>query len=130
MTRRTFAMLPLTAGLQGAPAPVALENRNHRIELDRATGQLLSLRASAAPQEFIESGDPRAFVIQYLDKDKEFRQIPSTAARTISVTESSGTVKAEFRALAGLDLDAEVIMKSAGDVTRWSIAINNRSGIL
>src|SRR3974377_29959 len=108
MTRRTFAMLPLTAGLQGAPPPLALENRNHRIELDRATGQLLSLRPAATPQqEFIESGEPRAFVIQYLDKDKEFRQIPSTAARSISVTESSGAFKAHFTSLAGLDLDAE-----------------------
>jgi hypothetical protein len=134
MTRRTFSMLPLVAGVQGAPAAVTLENRNHRIELDRTTGQLLSLRASAAPrQEFIEPAGPRVFVIQYLDEHKEFRQIASSDARSISVQESTAELfKAEFRGLAGLDLDAEVTVsnKSDEDASRWSITIHNRSGIL
>jgi hypothetical protein len=134
MTRRTFAVLPLAAGLHGAPATAALNNRNHRIELDRDTGLLLSVRAAAAPrQEFVESGDPRVFVIQYLDKDKAFRQIASSAAGSISVSGSSSEMfRAEFRALGGLDLDAEVTVKTspAEDVSRWSITVHNRSGIL
>ena len=134
MTRRTFAMLPLAAGQPGALTPVAVVNRNHRIELDRKTGQLLSIRASsAAQQEFIESGEPHpAFVIQYLDRDKSFRQVTSSGARTITIADAPGEIlRAEFRGLGGLDLDAEVIIKNipGQEFSRWSITVHNRSGL-
>jgi len=119
--------------MQGA-ATVALQNRSHRIELDRNNGRLLSIRAAVAPQqEFIEPGDPRVFVIQYLDQNKEYRQIPSTAARSISVSEPSpGNWRVQFRGLCELDLDAEVTVRTASgdDATHLSVAVHNRSGIL
>src|ERR1035441_10454545 len=114
MTRRTFSMLPLASGLHGAATPFVFGNRNHRIELDRTTGQLLSVRASLAPQqEFIESRDPQpAFVIQYLDSDRSFRQVTSSDARTVSIADTTGEIfRAGFRQLGGLDLDAEMVVK-------------------
>ena len=135
MTRRTFSMLPLAAGLHGATAPIVLENRNHRIELSRTTGQLLSVRASAAPQqEFIEARDAQpAFAIQYLDRDKSFRQVTSADARVISIIDTTGeTFQAEFRQLGGLDLDVTMVVRSlqGEEASRWSLTIHNRSGLL
>jgi hypothetical protein len=71
----------------GGRDPIVLANRNHELQFDPLTAQLQSLRASAAAdQEFIPPRDDHpVFVIQYLDKNKSFRQILSSEATSVSI---------------------------------------------
>jgi hypothetical protein len=147
VTRRTFSLLPAAGaaaaatGLSGAATPAAsaftLANRNHRLEIDPATGQLLSLRPAtgAIDQEFIEASDPQpAFVIQYLDSKRQFRTISSRQASTVTAAGDGGgdgVFRVRFAGLAGLDLEAEVTVQcaAADPFSRWGITVTNRAGL-
>src|SRR5262245_44594454 len=63
----------------GARRTTVLENGNHRLEFNLATGGLASFRATPTPdQEFVPGGTQSpAFVIQYLDGNHAFRRISS-----------------------------------------------------
>src|ERR1700693_1938195 len=87
---------------------IILENSNHRLSFDRKNARLLSFRAkSAADQEFIVSTDTvPVFIIQYLTKDKGFRQFASTDAKDVIVQPAGNTMTAVFSGLGELDLSA------------------------
>lgn len=123
---------PLIAAT-GAADPIDRSNANHRLAFDLKTAQLVSLRSTAAPeQEFIESRVPQpAFVIQYLDDKKAFHEISSTQAAHTSISTAGSTLRAEFLKVGGLDLDAEITVKTSGTEpeSRWSIAVHNRAGL-
>ena len=119
---------------------IALETSHDTLQLDAQTGQLISFRSKAAPdQEFMEtSKDDPVFVIQYLDEAGRFRQIASTQAQQVQVAsspspEGSGgaTLCATFRQLAGLDLHATVTVRASGGdrFSRWRIAVENGAGL-
>src|SRR5262249_26641185 len=61
----------------GAGRTTVLENGNHRLEFNLATGGLASFRATPTPdQEFVPGGTRSpAFEIQYLDGNHAFHQI-------------------------------------------------------
>jgi hypothetical protein len=134
MTRREFVAAPLAAPLPGlAVAPIALANRNHRLEFDPATAQLLSFRPASGGPEFIAGGGGHpVFVVQYLDSERSFRQIASTGARSVQVDETSpGQLTATFTALDGKDLDAVITVRTAANdpFSRWSLSIRNGAGL-
>jgi len=62
-----------------------LETALDRLQFDPKTGRLVSFRAKLTPdQEFIQADDKDpAFVVQYLDEDRLFRQISSQQAEEI-----------------------------------------------
>ena len=64
-----------------------LETANDSLEFDGKTGKLVSFRAKLIPhQELLEMEiDTPAFVIQYLDADRNFCQITSQQAKEIDV---------------------------------------------
>jgi hypothetical protein len=110
-----------------------LENSNHKLEFDRKTAQLLSLRSKGAPQqEFVISnpGIP-VFVIQHLTEAREFRQISSLDAKSVDVQVENRTLCAQFSDLGGMNLSAtvKVTMGDDGPQSRWSISIANHAGI-
>lgn len=119
---------------------IILETTNDRFEFERETGKLASWRAKTAPgQELLEVGeaDP-AFVVQYLDSEKRFRQITSRQAEEIDVElegdggEDAQELIATFRRLGDLDIDVTVKVRASNDdrFSYWSVAVTNRAGLL
>jgi hypothetical protein len=131
MTRRDLlASAPLMTPAAGGR--IALANRNHRLQFDSRTAQLLSLRPAAGGPEFIAGGPSHpVFVIQYLDTEKQFQQIPSGEARNVVVRRpQKDLLQAEFIGLGGKDLDATVTVRIENTLSRWSIAVRNHTGLL
>lgn len=134
MTRREFlasnAAAPLAA--PAAASRITLAGANHRLEFDPQTAQLLSLRPARGGPEFIAAGDRHpVFVIQYLDGEKEFCQIASTQARSVTMEQPElGILKAKFTGLDGKDLEATVTVRNGNPFSRWSMAIRNSTGLL
>ena len=130
--RRAWNMLaegvaPAGAGRGEVPARtgnvgngILLENSNHKLEFDRKSARLLSLRSNFAPdQEFAISDDQLpVFVIQYLNSEKQFVQIASTEAKEVNVQSTGKELTADFTGLGGLDLAATVTVRMADDDPR------------
>ncbi len=143
--RRAWAFLssgPATNSFAGAEAePIAaddsnrivLENSNHKLEFDSKSARLISFRARITPtQEFaVASEQIPVFVIQYLTRGQEFRQIGSGEASQIHVESDGKTLTAVFSGLGGLDLAATVTVRIAdGDpLSYWSIAVRNHADL-
>lgn len=113
---------------------IRLANADHALRFDAKSGRLLSLRSRLAPeQEFVEAGaDDPAFVLQYLDGGRRFRQITSAEARTIEVDRSAADrVAFTFRDLAGLDLAVTTSIRSSpdGKASLWSLSLRNHAGL-
>src|SRR5579862_5729744 len=159
MTRRTVIWSPLLLGVRRAWSMLAkgvapagagrgeaqartgnlengiwLENSNHKLAFDSKNARLLSLQSKIAPgQEFaIVHDQVPAFVIQYLSSDKQFVQIPSTAAKEVNVQSTGKALTADFTGLGGLDLAATVTVRLADDdpSSHWSISIRNHANLL
>jgi hypothetical protein len=115
---------------------LSLATGNHQLSFDSATGALVSIRASQAPeQEFVAAGAKLpVFNIQFLDGENTFRQINSLeAAETVIAHSPDGTeVTMSFKRLAGRDLHAAVRVRisSEQDPSYWSISLDNRAGLL
>ncbi len=127
-------LLPAAQAATSGGDRLQLGNTNHRLEFDPKTAQLLSLRnVGDSTQEFIESEVPEPmFIIQYVDGTKSFRQIASTEASHTSVSILAGVLTAKFHQLGGLDLNAEVTVRTSNEdpASRWSIEVDNNSGLL
>jgi hypothetical protein len=118
---------------------LTLETSHDVLGFSRETGGLVSFLCKTAPdQEFIAvKGDDPAFVVQYLDEQRQFRQIESGEAEEIEIVRQASdagqlVLRGVFRGLAGLDLDATVTVEAskAGRFSRWSIALRNGAGLL
>lgn len=110
------------------PETIVLENSNHKLAFDPKSARLLSFRAQAVPEQEFAVSDDRVpvFVIQYLSRRKEFRQIASTTAREVSVAAEGRTLTAVFSQLRQLDLAAKVTVRIGNDgdpLSYWSISI-------
>ncbi len=129
----SFAGVEGNAAAANDPTPVVLENANHKLEFDPKSARLISFRAKLAPtQEFAVSSEQiPAFVIQYLTRDREFRQIGSTDTTQVNVQSDGKTLTAVFAGLGGLDLAATVTVRIAnGDpLSYWSIAVRNHADL-
>ena len=127
------ARLSTGGAVAAAGSAFTVSNHNHRLEFDRRTGALLSFRAVNQPeQEFLPvDADLPAFVIQYLDPNREFQQLTSTGARHIEVAMKDGAVVASYQQLGGLSVDATVTVRTVtGDpASYWSIRIVNTAGL-
>jgi hypothetical protein len=112
---------------------IVIENSNHKLEFDRKTARLLSLRAGVAPdQEFAVASDAApVFVIQYLTETREFRQIASTDAKEVEIQSTGQTLMAVFSRLGGLNLAVTVTVRMAyhDPLSRWSISVRNRANL-
>jgi hypothetical protein len=122
---------PLAADSEGG---IVLENSNHRLAFDSKTARLHSLKAKIAPdQEFAVLNDQLpAFVIQYLDSDKQFQQVASNEAKGTDVKSSGNTLTAEFTGLGGMDVGATVKVRTADNdpLSYWTISIRNHANLL
>ncbi|MEP7358139.1 MAG: DUF6259 domain-containing protein, partial [Anaerolineales bacterium] len=117
------------------PLTVRLATSDSILELDRATGRLVSLRHRAAPeQELVQAReDDPVFVIQYLDGSQRFRQISSRQAEQVVVeSEAVGGVTFDFLRLGGLDLNVSVRVRAGADdpLSYWSLTLQNGTGLL
>src|SRR5260370_27388364 len=90
-----------------------LETPRDLLEFDQHNAALVSFRAKSAPdQEFtVPDAALPAFTLQYLDDQRQFRQISSQQATHVSIElqpsasdRRSALVSARFEGLAGLDL--------------------------
>jgi hypothetical protein len=116
---------------------IVVKTMCERLALDRKTHRLLSLRSHAAPgQEFIASAPEHpVFAIQYLDRERQYRQLTSLEATAVSsrVERKDGvtTLTAEFRRIGGLDLDVTTAVRAspAEPLSRWKVAVRNGAGI-
>ena len=112
---------------------VSLRTSRDRLTFDAASGRLVSLRPLHKPGcELVESApaDP-AFIIQYLDESRAFREISSTQASAVSCQAEAGQLVFAYTGLAGLDLSASVTVRVAPDdrYSHWALELTNRAGL-
>lgn len=116
---------------------IAIETSTNRLEFNLSTGRLVSFRTTMAPeQEFIVSSDDHpVFVIQYLDKRRQYQQLTSLQAASASsrmLKEAGRTVlTVQFRKIGGMDLDVttRVSVSAVEPLSRWRISVRNGAGI-
>ena len=103
-----------------------------------ARGSLISLRPidDAELELIAPATTDRVFVVQYLDRNRRFRQLSADDAATITARrEDDGeltTLRFTYQRLAGLELDVEVAVRAAEDdrFSRFSITLRNDAGLL
>jgi len=114
-----------------------LETALDVLTFDRNSGRLVSMAPKYAPgTELIASRpDDPAFVLQYLDENREYRQVSSRSAAAVRLTEGpSGDgreLRMEFERLGGLELNVTVsVLASASDsASRWRCRLSNGAGL-
>jgi hypothetical protein len=116
---------------------LTLETSLDRLQFN-AHGCLVSLRSKAgAEQETIAwQPDHPAFVIGYLDEDRQYRLMSSADAQSVTVDRAddgeTSTLTFTFHALAGQELDVTCTVGASRDdpFSRWRIRVNNRAGMI
>jgi len=115
---------------------IVLRTAQDKLTFDADTARLISFRSKAADREFIASApDHPAFVIQYLDEKRQYRQISSGQAADVRVRHTAGrgraTLRATYRRLAGMDLEVTTTVVAArrDRLSRWRISLRNRAGL-
>ena len=114
-----------------------LETADDKLTFDAASGRLTSFRSKAAPeQEFITSAPEHpVFIIQYLDADREYRQVDSLdASETQIECGKSGDetiLSMKFAQVGGFDLDVTATVRASKSrpLSRWNIAVRNAAGL-
>ena len=115
-----------------APDDLVLQTAADTLRFDARTGALCSLRPRCAPdQEFIATPQTPALVIQYLDQHHQFKQWRSGQAEETRVELVGDEVRAHFRKIAGLDLEAELRVRGGKDerFSRWTLWLRNHTGL-
>jgi len=120
-----------------ATKPVVCKTQRDQLVFDRRRHRLLSLHPLAVPrQEFLAStSEHPVFAIQYLDKQRQYRQLTSHQADSTTTrieADGDGTIlTAVFHKIAGLDLEVitRVRLSVADPLSRWNITIRNGAGI-
>jgi hypothetical protein len=114
-----------------------LETAADILKFDRATGCLVSLRSKATPdQEFIAwVPDHPAFVIGYLDEEREYRLLTSGQAETVEIQQvrrgEHQVLSASYRRVGGRDVHVAFSVQASGQdrFSRWRISLDNAAGI-
>lgn len=114
--------------------PVRLESARDVLLLDAEDGRLLSLTRRAAPARgLLAAGASQcpAFALQYLSAEREYVSVDSSQAAGVETVLATGRATFLYREIAGLDLDVAVTVTAAldDDFLRWSLAVDNRSGV-
>lgn len=125
------------SGTGESPQMYSLETLGDVLGFDGGTGQLVSFRSLAAKdQEFIAAAKAHpVFVIDYLDANREHRQLTSAQADEVKVIcEADGagkTLTATFRRIAnlGLHVTIHVQARPTEKFSRWSLTLTNDAGI-
>lgn len=120
-----------------AGKPVVAKTSADTLRFDASTHRLLSLRPLAAPeQEFISSTPEHpVFVIQHLDAGRQYRQLGSRQAASVTTRcERNGgetVLTAVFSRLGGMDVDVTTRVRLSGSepFSRWGITVRNGAGI-
>lgn len=120
---------------------IVLETSQDRLGFDPTTGALISFRSQLAPdQEFMvtQASDP-TFVLQYLDANRQFRQLTSRQATEANVaSKQSGAdedgqtvLTATYAQLAGLDLTVTMTVRTTptDPFSHWSLTLDNHAGL-
>ncbi len=115
-------------------ARIDLETADHVLGICERTARLVSLRSKAAPgQEFLAVDETTpAFMVQYLDDQRRYRQLCSLDARpSVDVRDEADerVLRARFDQLGGLDLTVvlEVRTSEARPLSRWSLELDSRA---
>ena len=116
---------------------ITLQTATDSLSFDRRTGRLRSFRGRSAPalELLASSPDHPVFVIQYLDRRKEYRRLTSFDAAEVRIEvdrrQGAATLNMTFRRLGGFDLDvaATVRASSSEPGTRWNITLRNGAGL-
>ncbi|MCE5259465.1 MAG: DUF6259 domain-containing protein, partial [Chloroflexi bacterium] len=110
-----------------------LQTCRDRLTFDAATGRLVSLFPLDKPGcELIEAnGDDPAFIIQYLDNDRAFREISSSQAGAVTCRGETGALTFSYAGLAGLNLSVTFTVRAAPDdrYSYWSFSLANNAGL-
>ena len=87
-------------------------------------------------QEFIESKPEHpVFVIQYLDEARQYQQLTSHQAASVTVSEEvqagHSVLTAVYHKICGLDLDVTttVAVSQSEPLSRWNISVANHAGM-
>jgi len=129
--------LTISSGNRESHRIYTLETLGEALGFDVGTGQLVSFRShTAKDQEFIAAGKEQpVFVIDYLDENREYRQLTSAQASEVKVTcDGDGAGKAltaSFQRIAGLLLHVtiQVQARHTEKFSRWSLTLTNDAGI-
>lgn len=109
-----------------------LDTARDRLTFDR-TGRLISLRpfGEANLELLAPNDDDPAFIIQYLDESRTFREVSSRQAGAVTCTRQQGELTFTFTSLTGLDLYAAVTIRANPTErdTIWSFSLGNRAGL-
>ena len=117
---------------------ITIETKQDVLGFSADTGQLVSFRSKAAPdQEFVcTDKDEPAFVVQYLDETRRFRQLSSHDAESTQIElqegpAGSGRIVGTFHRLSGLDLTVVVQVRASSSdrFSHWSISLGNDAGL-
>ena len=117
--------------------PLVLETAADILKFDRATGCLVSLCSKAVPdQEFIAwAPEHPAFVIGYLDEEREYRLLPSAKAEKVEIQQDrldgSQVLSASYRQIGGQDIHVTFTVHASKQDphSRWRISLDNATGI-
>jgi hypothetical protein len=116
-----------------------VDTKHYTLALDDRTGALRSLRDAGQPaRELLGPLQARLplFLIQYLDAERRFHELSSDQARSCTCEREDGTdgalLRLAFTGVAGLDLDAQVIIRCPRDqqLSYWSLSLVQRAPIL
>jgi len=116
---------------------VSLKTKTESLQFDRRTGRLISFRSHHAPgQEFLASSEEHpVFVLQYLDRQGEYRRLTSFDARRTRVAcsrqDGRDVVTMVFDRPAGLDMTVTVTARGSATEpgTRWNLSLRNDAGL-
>ncbi len=118
------------------PNLLALDTAVDRMLFDADTGRLVSLRPHALPDEELLAAAPDhpAFVLQFLDENRQYRQLLSDRSdRSVRSQESKAgqVLTLNFERIGGLDLGLTATVRACRDepLSRWSLALRNGAGL-
>ncbi len=112
---------------------VVLQTSLDRLELDAASGRLVSLTPLDAPQvELIASApDHPAFLLQYLDERGEYQTLDSRAATQVAATcedvAAGQVLTLAYTGVGDRDLDVTLTVRTSRDrpLSHWSAHVRN-----
>ena len=114
--------------------PLVLRTKCDTLGFDSVTARLISCRSHAVPdmEMIAPAPDDPAFVIRYLNDQRDFQNLLSSAAQAITVavrTEADGAtlLTAHYSRIGGLDLhvDFSVRVMDTERFSRWSLTVEN-----
>ncbi|MFA6567912.1 MAG: hypothetical protein WCS96_06840, partial [Victivallales bacterium] len=118
--------------------PLVLRTQCDILGFDPATARLVSCRSHAVPdmEMIAASQDDPAFVIRYLDDRREFQNLLSTVAQSVTVTvqtepDGAKLLTAHYSRIGGLDLHLEFSVRAMDTdrFSRWRLTIENNAGL-